>query len=108
MQPWSYRHCQMQRHNVPYMFLILILFRFMDGLSTLGVLNMLQMNQSLMKEAFVPTGKRLSATGMAELLNVMAHTWSPEGSQKRLQEATTISFWLDFLQDLEGKFYDLL
>jgi hypothetical protein len=55
-----------------------------------------------MRSAFVYMDKTLTADMLAELFTVKE--WAPEGSNSRRAQAQAYSQWLDFLQDLEGRY----
>ena len=77
-------------------------FRFLEGLSILGVLDTIRKYPVIMREAFLTVNRSLTAELVADTIPVKIETWSPPGSNRRRAEAQTHGFWLDYLQDVEG------
>ena len=86
----------MQIYHLKYF----IISRFQNGLSTLGVLEVIRQNPETMKRAFVYEPDVLTAASVEALFTI---TWSPEGTNKRRQEEQTLAFLRDLLLDLEGQ-----
>jgi len=89
--------------NIVCMFLtqiVVSLIRFMEGLKTLGVLDCMVQHPDSMKRAFVHSSQKLDAT-IVEGVFVIPPL-SEMGSNRYRMEKTTIAFWRDYLQDLEG------
>ena len=80
-----------------------LIHRFLEGLSTLNVLQNIRDHPDIMKEAFWYTESTLTAQELAALFVFPDDGWSPMGSNRRADEARTHSYWLDFLQDQEGR-----
>ena len=79
----------------------MVVCRFAEGLSVLGVLDALQEQPSL-KDAFVQREEaaQLTAQMVAEMYT--CHTWSPSDSSKYRDETRTMAWWGEVLQDMEG------
>ena len=86
----------MQIYHLKYF----IISRFQKGLSTLGVLEVIQQNPETMKRAFVYEPDVLTAASVDALFTI---TWSPEGTNKRRQEERMLAFLRDLLLGLEGQ-----
>jgi len=76
--------------------------RFLKGLSILGVLSMIRTHQQIMQEAFVHGDQVLDAATFQDAVDVSEDSWSPPGSNKRIDEERTYAYWLDYLLDLQG------
>ncbi|XP_037309090.2 G2/M phase-specific E3 ubiquitin-protein ligase-like isoform X2 [Pungitius pungitius] len=72
--------------------------RFKDGLSSLQVLTVLQQHPEVLTPVLCLSDKRLSAT---DIENIFRPELSLRGSNKRVQEEKTLSFWADYLLDCE-------
>lgn len=68
-------------------------------MKTLGVLDAIRKHPGTFQECFVWQEQTLTAQTMEELFE---YQMSPEGSNRRAEEARTITFWLDFLLDVQG------
>ena len=77
-----------------------LLTRFRDGLKSLGVFDTLQRYPLKMKCLFVKPEKRLTATDVENLFQII---YSERGSNAFQQECRTLAFWQDYLQDAECK-----
>lgn len=75
------------------------LFRFRDGLKTLGVLQKIQLHPDAFQSILCYSPRKLTADTMDELFTIR---WSETGSNKRSAENKVVAFWRDFLQDVEG------
>lgn len=85
-----------------FTFVVWMCCRFLKGLSILGVLSMIRTYQKIMQEAFVYSDQVLDANRFEEAVDVHEGSWSPPGSNKRVDEERTYSYWLDYLLDLQG------
>nr|XP_006814196.1 PREDICTED: G2/M phase-specific E3 ubiquitin-protein ligase-like [Saccoglossus kowalevskii] len=73
--------------------------RFKDGLKTLNVLDSMVRNPRLFKDVFISKETVLTSKLIEDLFVVSV--LSPEGSNRRTEEQKIISFWRDFLLDIE-------
>lgn len=81
---------------------VILFFRFVEGLRTLGLLDEMQKNSELFYDLFVCEERPLLARDLCTLFEVC---FSTQGSNKRATENQTICYWRDWLIDIEGKFY---
>jgi len=75
-------------------------YRLAEGLSTLGLLDMMRIHHSIFKTAFCASERPLKATDLISLFQVEL---SPPGSNWWQHETKVEGFWRDFLLDIEGK-----
>ncbi len=80
--------------------LLFFVYRFAEGLSTLGLLDMMKTYHSIFKTAFCSSERPLKATDLISLFQVEL---SPTGSNRWQLETKVEGFWRDFLLDIEGK-----
>ncbi|CAB4019364.1 G2 M phase-specific E3 ubiquitin- ligase-like, partial [Paramuricea clavata] len=71
---------------------------FLNGLSTLGVLDALTHNPDVFRPAFCYYPEKLTAESTENLFQVFQ---SPVGSNKAVTESLVLSRWHDYLQDIE-------
>ena len=71
---------------------------FLNGLSTLGVLDALTQNPDVFRPAFCYYPEKLTAESTENLFQVFQ---SPVGSNKAVTESLVLSRWHDYLQDIE-------
>jgi hypothetical protein len=74
--------------------------RFTSGLQTLGILDEIRKMPDSWHDLFVHVQAKLDAASVENLFKT-CHLSEP-GNFKYRQERTTISFWRDFLADVEG------
>ena len=77
------------------------LCRLRDGLSTLGVLESMKRNSSVWTAQFCELPTALSATAMMGLFT--EDSTSEPSSNRRQQEEQTLSWWNDYLLDVEAE-----
>lgn len=75
-------------------------FRLKAGLETLGVLATMQSYPDTFKNCLVFSEEKLTA-GLVE--DLFKPGLSPGGSNRRVTEERIIGYWMDFLQDAEGR-----
>jgi len=63
---------------------------------------MIRTYPQIMQEAFVHDDQVLDAAKFEEAVHVSEDSWSPPGSNKRIDEERTYSYWLDYVLDLQG------
>ncbi|PIK51156.1 putative G2/M phase-specific E3 ubiquitin-protein ligase-like [Apostichopus japonicus] len=73
---------------------------FLEGLSTMGLLDLIRSHPLVMEECFMQSDEILTASRMERLFS---HDLSPEGSNRRMAEARTLTYWLDMLIDIDDK-----
>ncbi|XP_071841181.1 G2/M phase-specific E3 ubiquitin-protein ligase-like [Apostichopus japonicus] len=73
---------------------------FLEGLSTMGLLDLIGSHPLVMEECFMRSEDILTASRMERLFS---HDLSPEGSNRRMAEARTLTYWLDMLIDIDDK-----
>ncbi|XP_071810893.1 G2/M phase-specific E3 ubiquitin-protein ligase-like [Apostichopus japonicus] len=73
---------------------------FLEGLSTMGLLDLIRSHPLVMEECFMQREDILTASRMERLFS---HDLSPEGSNRRMAEARTLTYWLDMLIDIDDK-----
>ena len=78
------------------------IFRFRDGLKTLGVLQEIKLHPEAFRPVLCYTPSNLTANTLDILFIIQ---WSETGSNNRSDENRVVGFWRDFLQDLEGGHY---
>ncbi|KAK9976744.1 hypothetical protein ABG768_021947 [Culter alburnus] len=78
--------------------------QFAEGLSTLGVLNMMRIHPSTFKMAFCFSDKILKAT---DLMILFQAELSPPGSNRWRLEKKVEGFWRDFLLDVEDGVFEI-
>jgi len=76
------------------------LYRFCEGLKTLGVLEKIKRHPDSFRPLFSYEASTLTADQVDDLFSIRL---SPEGSNKRAAEERVVTFWRDYLQDAEGK-----
>ncbi|XP_034721445.1 G2/M phase-specific E3 ubiquitin-protein ligase-like isoform X1 [Etheostoma cragini] len=74
------------------------LYRFCEGLKTLGVLDQIRRHPDSFRPLFCYEPNTLTADQVEDLFSIHL---SPEGSNKRAAEEMVITFWRDYLQDAE-------
>ncbi|XP_070556619.1 G2/M phase-specific E3 ubiquitin-protein ligase-like [Ptychodera flava] len=74
--------------------------RFKDGLSTLGVLEQVISHPTAFREVFTYTEKILTARYVEDIFEIK---YSEEGSNTRNDEMAVVSFWRDYLIDVEER-----
>jgi len=79
--------------------------RFKEGLKTLGVLDAMKAQPSLFAPLMCSKPASLTS-GVVE--NLFHPQLSIPGSSRRTVENRTYAWWLDMLQDMEGKFHSVL
>lgn len=72
--------------------------------STLGMLDLLRNNPTVMRPLFVSSNACLVADNVYDAFEIC---FSPEGSNKRQSEEATIMQWVHFLQNVEREFKTL-
>ena len=72
----------------------------------LGVLTAVRKYPDIMREAFVYRDDVLDASTFQCAIDVHVDSWSPQGSNRRIDEERTYSYWLDYLLDLQGLEFD--
>ncbi|XP_073350121.1 G2/M phase-specific E3 ubiquitin-protein ligase-like [Pagrus major] len=75
-----------------------VIERFKDGLNSMQYLTALQQHPTVLTPVLCHSDKKLSA---ADMENLFQPELSPDGSNKRVQEDKTRSFWADYLLDCE-------
>jgi len=75
------------------------LYRFCEGLKTLGVLEKIQRHPDSFRPLLCHEPSTLTADQMDDVFSIWL---SPEGSNKRAAEEIVVTFWRDYLQDAEG------
>ena len=84
------------------MFITECVDRLADGLTILGVLNAIQRHADAMRPFFVHTEDEvLTADTIFQLYTPLG--LSAEGSNRRRKEDQTVSWWRDFVLDVEGR-----
>ena len=71
------------------------------GLGELGILSLLRKHPVTMRALFVATHDILTAEIVQDLFKP---DYSPSGSNQREREEEIIMYWINFLQEIEGKF----
>lgn len=66
----------------------------------MGLLDLIRSHPLVMEECFMQREDILTASRMERLFS---HDLSPEGSNRRMAEARTLTYWLDMLIDIDGK-----
>lgn len=66
------------------------------------MLSMIRTHPQIMQEAFVHSDTVLDAAKFQKAVDISEGSWSPPGSNKRIDEERTYSYWLDYLLDLQG------
>lgn len=66
----------------------------------LGVLEAVTQHPEVMKDVFVDRGKRLQGEDLIKLYSEI--NWSEQGSNSRLAEERTLSFFYDYIMQCEG------
>ncbi|XP_070577462.1 G2/M phase-specific E3 ubiquitin-protein ligase-like isoform X3 [Ptychodera flava] len=74
--------------------------RLKAGLSTLNVMETVISHPTLFREVFVHTEKDLTVQTMTALFDA-SQSVSPEGSNKRSEESQVLSFWEDYLVEIQ-------
>lgn len=74
--------------------------QMLDGMKTLGVLDLMRSNPKTMRPLFVPGGPVLTTDSMFDLFRGV---FSPKGSNQREIEESIIVMWSNYLQLIEGK-----
>lgn len=69
------------------------------GLDCLGVLETMKKYPVVLREAFVSNTKPLTLDMILELYVVV---WSLKGTARREQETRIVSYWRDFVEEIEG------
>ena len=80
--------------------IISIVVRFIEGLSTLGVLDAIKRYPELMKSLFVYDGQ--DTLKLDRIMQVMTVTYSEAGSNRYNGETETYAMWMDYLEAVEG------
>jgi hypothetical protein len=75
-------------------------YRFMEGLSSGGVLEVIQQHPQVLKE--VLCGGYLPKETSADVIKVFKVNRALEGSNDFLRESTILAWWFDYLADCEG------
>lgn len=87
-------------NSIQFIFLIFYFcYRFADGLSTLGLLDMMKKYHSTFKTTFCSSDKPLKSTDLI----VFQVELSPPGSNRWRLETKVEGFWRDFLLEIECK-----
>lgn len=77
--------------------------RFFDGIRSLGLLSAVQQYPGLFKQFFLRSNQPLTS----EIIkNLFPYELSPEGSNRRRAETDVVTYWCDFLLDIEGTLTD--
>lgn len=71
----------------------------------MGLLDLIRSHPLVMEECFMQSDEILTASRMERLFS---HDLSPEGSNRRMAEARTLTYWLDMLIDIDGKVNSIL
>lgn len=79
--------------------IVLLHFRFKDGLASLQFLAALQQHPTVLTPVLCYSNVKISAT---DIENLFQPQLSPVGSSRRQLEDKTRSFWADYLLDCEG------
>lgn len=91
----------MQKKGLAFIFVVAfcVIYRFKEGLKTLGLLDELQKNSESFYSMFVSEERPLQAKDLCTLFEV---DFSIQGSNRRIIENRIICFWRDWLIDVEG------
>ncbi|MEQ2242706.1 hypothetical protein ILYODFUR_038822 [Ilyodon furcidens] len=81
------------------LFAYIFLYRFEEGLKTLGVLDAVKQHPDSFRSLFCHEPQRLTADMMDDLFTPRL---APKGSNRRRAEDAVIPLWRDYLQDAEG------
>ncbi|XP_046330928.2 G2/M phase-specific E3 ubiquitin-protein ligase-like [Haliotis rufescens] len=72
--------------------------RFLEGLSTLGVLETVRKQQSSCSDLFCKSVDNLGLDTVTELFKPVLN---PEGTNRRRKEVSTLAYWSDYLSDVK-------
>ena len=76
----------------------------MEGLSTLGVLDMVKQKPQIMRDAFIPANQPLTAEDLEQLFSIIM---SASGTHRHREELRLIPLWRDYLLDLQDEGIEL-
>lgn len=81
----------------------LYIFRFTEGLSTLGVLDAIRAHPAEMEVLFImPKATLFTVEDLKAMTTVI---FSEEHSNRHRDEQETYAIWLDFIEQLDGSFH---
>lgn len=79
-----------------------MLYRFSEGLNTLGLLSQMKMHPNIFKEVFCSSQRTLKTE---DLISLFKAELSFPGSNRWRLEKKVEGYWRDFLVDVEGKWW---
>ena len=80
--------------------MLVVVYRFCEGLETLDVLKSMKRYPTQFEEMFISQEENLTAALLETVFFDIK--FSENGSNSRISEDRTVSFWRDFLIDVEG------